>query len=566
MGLTATEVAPAASPGPTAAARARRLLGAAACAALAAASAAAFLPHQSLWNDEATQLSGLTLGPVEVVPWLAGRTQHDFGVPDDRMPPGSYWAGWAWSRAFGLSEPALRRLGVACTAAAAALVFEAARSAWGMPGGLAAGALFALSPNVAVQAVEIRAYPMFLLAAAGAVLCLARIAADPAGYRRGWLVGLAGCGVAAMYLHFFGLVLCGATLLAALLVVAARGGRIGPVLVAGACCAVAALGLVPFVQGALAKGAGGRRDAPAAPADEGSGAAALAPMVYRQVVHPAMAVRPAMVAAAGLGALLAGGAVARMGWRRRPPAPASVAAALAAALAAGLLVTAAAALLLRGFDAARPSYSIWAIPGLMVLLAGGLAAPGRPARAVAAAGILTLLAAEAFGIAQLATRGDWFAHTPHRPIAALIRAAGPARTTIVYDGPISRAAWHIYAPIRYEFGAIPQYVLDDAGAGAPVRVRDYPDRLRDADPTALPAEVLVVVRAERVGTAELTRQIGRGALRPLGDGPVSRALAASGRWERAARGCYPGFVVADVSVFRRRDVPAPGPSGGGPPR
>lgn len=78
------------------------------CVAVAVASAAAFLPHQTLWTDEAAQLNGLTLGPVEVVRWLTDRVQYDFGTPDDRMPPLSYWLGWAWSRAFGLSEMPMR--------------------------------------------------------------------------------------------------------------------------------------------------------------------------------------------------------------------------------------------------------------------------------------------------------------------------------------------------------------------------------------------------------------------------------------------------------------------------
>ena len=54
-------------------------------------SAGLFLPHQSLWNDEATQLCGVGLDPVEVTRWLAGWSHHNFGIPSDRMPPVSYW-------------------------------------------------------------------------------------------------------------------------------------------------------------------------------------------------------------------------------------------------------------------------------------------------------------------------------------------------------------------------------------------------------------------------------------------------------------------------------------------
>src|SRR3954453_7610835 len=135
---------------------------AAVCLAAGMMAASLFLPHEGLWIDEAAQLSGLSLGPVEVVNWLTGRSHHDFGVPDDRMPPLSYWMQWLWSRLFGLEERPLRWFGVMCVGAAVSLVFEAARRAWGLGAGVAAGILLGLSPNVVVQAVDIRAYPLFL--------------------------------------------------------------------------------------------------------------------------------------------------------------------------------------------------------------------------------------------------------------------------------------------------------------------------------------------------------------------------------------------------------------------
>ena len=135
-----------------------------ACVLLAIMVPAFFMPHQSLWVDETTQLSGLTLGPSEVTAWLAGTDPHRFGVPPDRSPPMSYWIGWGWSRVFGLTEASMRWLGVVLVAFATMLVFDAGRRAWGCAAALTAGLLFALSPNVVVNAVEIRSYPLFLLA------------------------------------------------------------------------------------------------------------------------------------------------------------------------------------------------------------------------------------------------------------------------------------------------------------------------------------------------------------------------------------------------------------------
>src|SRR4051812_4996931 len=90
----------------------------------------------------------------------------------DRMPPLSYWAGWAWSRAFGHSEASYRWMGVIVTACGAACVALAAGRLAGGLGALAAGLLFALSPNVMTMAAEIRAYPFLMAFASAAFLCL----------------------------------------------------------------------------------------------------------------------------------------------------------------------------------------------------------------------------------------------------------------------------------------------------------------------------------------------------------------------------------------------------------
>ena len=67
-----------------------------------------FASRQTIWIDETTQLSGLTLSPVQVVPWLLGHDSYRFAVPGDRMPPMSYWIGWTWGKCFGSSEWSLR--------------------------------------------------------------------------------------------------------------------------------------------------------------------------------------------------------------------------------------------------------------------------------------------------------------------------------------------------------------------------------------------------------------------------------------------------------------------------
>ena len=104
-----------------------------------------FMPHQSLWLDEAAQMAGLGRNPIETTRWLAGTSQHDFGVASDRMPPASYWAQWCWSRACGLTEPSLRHFGIACVSLATLVVFSTGRLRLGyacrLRGGAPAGNL-----------------------------------------------------------------------------------------------------------------------------------------------------------------------------------------------------------------------------------------------------------------------------------------------------------------------------------------------------------------------------------------------------------------------------------------
>ena len=521
--------------GPTRSGRWLSAAAAALCVALSVAASALFLPHQSLWHDEVVQLSGISLGPVGQVRWLTGRMGDPFGVGLDRSPPLSYWAGWAWSLAFGRGEVAMRWLGVVAVGLATLIVFHGARRAWGLGPGLTAGALLGLSPNVVVAAVEIRAYPLLLLASAASLYCLIRLIAEPDS--GAWLAGLAGCGVVAAYTHFFGLVLAGATLLAALILVPTRGGRVRSVALACAAVGLLSLGLAPFVTAAVGLSA-----------DEVPGlkekAVALVRLGYRLVGHPATSVSQAASGLAVLGALSAGAAALTA--KRRSQA-ASVAMLLALGSGAGVVVIA--HLAQSRFSAASPSYNLWMLPALSLWLASGLASASRAARRAALAGVVMLLASDAFAAGQLAVNGDFFAHTPYRAVEALIQGYGPGRVAVVADGDGAHA-WTFYSPAHYQFaGAVRHYVIDGRVPGT-LRVADYPDRKFSVDPLALRADYLIVVRAAPQGAAELAAQVRRG-VRPLGGGPVATAARTDSRWSAVSETTYATFVVADVAVFRR---------------
>ena len=60
--------------------------------------------NQSLWIDETTQLSGLTLGSIRVIHWLLGHIDPFYVPSPDKMSPLSHLAGKLWVSMFGLGE------------------------------------------------------------------------------------------------------------------------------------------------------------------------------------------------------------------------------------------------------------------------------------------------------------------------------------------------------------------------------------------------------------------------------------------------------------------------------
>ena len=529
------------------------------CVAVAVGTSSTFLPHQSLWGDEATQLAGISLGPSRVVPWLAGRPEPGLNAIEDRMPPLSYWLGWAWSRAFTPAERPMRWLGVAAVGLSALLVHGAARRVWGPWAGLAAGLVFATSPNVVIQAVEIRAYPLLILATSAMLAALVRLGAAGVwgeagpGARPpvGDLWAIVGLGVAASYLHFFGLVCCGGCMLAALILGPRRGLKTGATLAAIAVVGVCCVGLLPFVSASLGTAAG------PAPAVEPLKARLVdaARLLYRLVAHASTSVhKPSLVAAAlGLGLSM----VAAMAPKRRG---AGAATGLAIALGSGYAVVVAARLVQSKFVATNPSYNAWMLPALSMLLASGVAARSRPIRAAAGVGVGLLIAANLAADLQLARRGDYFAHSPAHAVVSTVHRLGDGRATVVMDGqpgPMSLLGYGIF----YDLGrSIPQLIHrrgDGSRLGLFGRV-DAPEVGLDGVATPY----LIVVDADNQGADVVAAQARADAVAPRPDGPVARLAAASGRWAKVEERALPGFVRADVDVFERvgRPPSSPGPS------
>ncbi len=478
---------------------------------------------------------------MEIARWLAGGAKHNRWLPDDRMPPLSYWAGWLWSRAFGLAEAPMRWFSVACAALATGLVFAGANRTWGLASGLTAGLLLGLSPGVIDQAVEVRSYALFLLESAAAFTCLTALLSGPVHGASRWLMLMTMCGIAAMYTHFYGLILSGGCLLAALALLPRRGGRADQVLAAIAVTGIAALGLLPFVTASF------HQSGLPLPASK---LRLVAQWAYRLYSHPTISLSPLEEGWAALGFALAG-AVALHLASRRPLTSGAAAAGLVLALGAGAVVTLLGLFLLKSLIATKISYSVWMLPALAMFLSSGLAE--RPGRCPwwSLLGIVLLLATYGIALGQRVAYGEWFTHAPMKRLTSLIDTLGPERVAVIYEG--DRDAM-LYFPVYYSFrDAVKQYVFQDQVSGK-VELKPYPPMGTRAGLEDLSAEALIVVRSDDQRSSDLVRQLHHG-LETLGAGPVTRALSKSAHWRLTEHKSYRAFLGVDIHVFERVSLP-----------
>jgi glycosyltransferase involved in cell wall biosynthesis len=495
-----------------------------------------FLTQQSYFVDETTQLSGLTLSPMEVTRWLAGDEPHRFGVPPDRSPPVSYWLGWSWSKLFGLSEGSMRWFGVLCAGIAVIIIFEAARRVWGLGPACASGLLAGLSPNTVMFAVEIRPYPVFLMFAAGAMCCLTGLFAHASRAEWKWLLGLASCCIAAMYTHYFGVLLAGAVFAAALIISIINRHRLYPVLMTGAAVALAGIGLWPFVTAAVGKSG----------ADESSpiDVTELARFAYRGLFgHPVMTTSViAMVAATLSLAVL----LTLSLWPKKRATAASYAILLAVAI--GMITAVIAGLIIDRFQSLHPSYNIWRLPAIALLCGSAVAVKPHRLRAVSWVGVLVLITCSGFGAVQLMRHGHVYASGPHRELDAIITQLGPENVTVIHE---PGSDWgKMYFPLTFTFGDLPQYLAEPSDTSSLRRLLDLNS---DRTIQEIATRYIVVVSAREQSHIDLARYVSGEFLIP-DRGPVAQwILLNPTSWRAHERHWIVTMVAADVDIFQRAE-------------
>lgn len=491
------------------------LVNAAGAVALWLVVSVSFARSQELWMDETTQLSGISLGPIEVLPWLSGHGAERFGgIPADRMPPLSYDLGWFWSKLFGMSENSLRGLGITALSLALLLVVLAARRAFGPRAGWLAGLGFALCPNIVVYGPEIRAYPLLLLWSAAAFWFLLRVVEPPPTSTRTW-VGLGVSCLLAIYTHFFGLVLTGAVLCAALAVLLAERRPLKPWFFTAVPLGASAAGLLPFILASSGMSPG-KTELP-------SFSRSVVRLVYHTLGgHPSLSIYAPLVLMS-VGGAAAGFVVANLGGGRRITA----ARALSIAVVAGLGAVIAARLATKAFDSLTPSYSLWMVPAMALLLSSVVSAESARLRQVGFAFVALSVLGSAGATLVMLSNATTFGHCAGDRINQRLRESGAVSELVVVHEP--EGQWHhSYCPLRYEFGAALRQYRAVATPSGGLELRLLPEERVVIAPEALRARRVVVMDFEFQG-ADAVKDYVRSERAPaLSDGKVQRALAAEG--------------------------------------
>ena len=152
----------------------------------------ATLDLQSLWYDEA-------FTPVHVLHAGLGETLRAVSHTEN-TPPLWYVLIWGWSRSWGNGEVALRSLSALAGVATVPVAWGIGRELAGRRAALVAAALLAVNPLFVWYSQEARAYSLFTLLAALALLCFLRALREPSPKR---LAAFAVAGALALLTHYF---------------------------------------------------------------------------------------------------------------------------------------------------------------------------------------------------------------------------------------------------------------------------------------------------------------------------------------------------------------------------
>jgi len=417
------------------------------CLAVFLATSIAYAWKQSLWLDEATQLSGIQLDFSTQLEWLLGAEVEALHVPHDRTPPLSYWIGRAWFLALGPNEFTMRLLGITAVFCGLVALYRGVCKSLGQRVGVAALAFCCLSPGLIFTATEIRPYGLFFLFSVMVLdACVRFVDRGPSPQVLIYLC--AGC-VAGTFTHFFGLLMS----CAALGILVARHflytRKISLALAATAVAYLLISSLLVFLVLAaisLSNEAPKQLTLP-------EYLVRNIKLAYRLASYQTMTRIPGGGIIAFLCAvtLLAFGVA---GFRRLPHV-----ATVLAILVAGFGIASASSILIHNFDPLTPHYNVWMIPFTAIGIAAGTVTGTEfldRRRWLPFAIFGVLLGIAALGDTELIRNGPAYGHTRSQDLRQIVDRLGTENVIVIYMNDGGKT----YFPMHYWYGnTLSQYEL-----------------------------------------------------------------------------------------------------------
>jgi uncharacterized membrane protein len=511
-----------------------------------------FAAQQSVWTDESTQLSGLSLGFADQLRWLAGRLPQVFAVPPDRTPPLSYWLGSLWTHTFGNSVLTARYLSVCLSVASVFALWAVARQYLERRTALMCAALLALSPNFIVEAAEIRAYAAFIFFSTLLIYAYLRLLAARPTPSSLDLWAFALVATLCSYTHFFGIVISAGAflcLLASYLPIDSRTEGMAIVQKAKwplLFYLISIVALIPFILSARKISGGGNVSSVTATLSFSARIHELIKLIYRLFSHQSMLGIPGLSVAALLAGLTLTVFATIPGSNRR-------ARQLLIFLLVNFALVALAGLATTAFNAFSPSYNVWALPVMALLGATALTHRNQLIRTMGILCISVILAADCYAALRLSTAGEVYGHTRSNVIKTVVDATGPNNVMVLY---VNDAAWSTYFALTYNYsGRLRQYVSSGSGVHLIGPSVESPT-LTLCD---LKADTLLVVSDQQLSAEQLQFQITHPGVHTQAFHALDEFLEIhhadlTGKWNMVSRNEYLAQAALTLAVFKGRAV------------
>ena len=495
--------------------------------------AAIFSLQQSLWVDESTQLSGLSLSVADLYAWLSGWVDSPFAVPADRMPALSYLVGMVWGSWFGVEPLTMRLLSLTLVAFSLFIFFIFFYRKKQTNILLPALLFLCLSPNLVVMAVEIRAYALFFSLSLIAVMLYVDIlqSLEQSKNILAKAIGLAFVLALLINTHFFGLVLTGSLLGAYLLLSFFDRRCIINIPLVSVLFVILTAGLIfalPPIYASLGLSEG--REVAA----DNSWLRPTIQLAYRLVAHQSMLeviVAPVIVLVLFY-TVIVFSLVKRISL---------VKVALVLVLVLGFAVEFVTNFFVPGINALGFSYNIWMLP-LVALLFGMGVSELKPAWR----GAIWIVLGLCWGVGgyHLVTTGEKYAHTRFNEIAMRVEQYSPqSKVAVVYNFSMAKT-W--FAGVYRFDRTVGQYTV----AAGEYKALPSQQAISQAEIVSQ-YDLLIVVYGKDIYSRELAAGAAQSTL--PADSPVRQQVTLPpSQWQVLESAAYLAQEAADIIVYKKR--------------